>query len=232
MSLTVLGRPLNPWTLIEEADHIYTASSQLGLEALMANRKVSCFGAPFYSGWGLTDDRLTIARRTRRRSSKRSLPPPISVTRAYFDPWTRKPVEPLAAVDALKFLRDRFCRETRGRSYSIVLPAGKRRPLAALLAGPTHPPVFTASYGEAERTAKQHGGVIAAWGRGANLISSRERSRAVPVLSIEDGFIRSSGLGAAFTPSLSYTIDEAGIYYDPARPSDLEKPLILDRPHP
>ena len=34
--------------------------------------------------------------------------------------------------------------------------------------------------------------------------------------------IRSAGLGAAFTPSLSFTVDGTGIYYDPSRPSDLE----------
>ena len=29
---------------------------------------VTCHGMPFYAGWGLTDDRLALARRTRRLS--------------------------------------------------------------------------------------------------------------------------------------------------------------------
>ena len=37
--------------------HVYTVSSQFGFEALLAGCKVTCFGMPFYAGWGLTDDR-------------------------------------------------------------------------------------------------------------------------------------------------------------------------------
>lgn len=39
---------------------------------------------------------------------------------------------------------------------------------------------------------------------------------------IEDGFIRSSGLGANCIPPLSAIVDHSGIYFDPASPSDLE----------
>src|SRR5699024_1060381 len=39
---------------------------------------------------------------------------------------------------------------------------------------------------------------------------------------VEDGFIRSRGLGAALTPPLSLVADSKGIYYDPGRESDLE----------
>ncbi|MEM0943643.1 MAG: capsular polysaccharide biosynthesis protein, partial [Pseudomonadota bacterium] len=36
--------PQNPWPLIEGAARVYTVSSQLGFEALMAGRPVTCFG--------------------------------------------------------------------------------------------------------------------------------------------------------------------------------------------
>jgi capsular polysaccharide export protein len=64
----VIPLPVNPWSLIEQVHHVYVVSSQLGFEALMAGVPVSCFGAPFYAGWGLTDDRLVIPRRTARPS--------------------------------------------------------------------------------------------------------------------------------------------------------------------
>lgn len=57
---------VNPWTLIERVDTVYVVSSQLGLEALLAGRRVVCFGAPCYSGWGLTEDRVRIERRRAR----------------------------------------------------------------------------------------------------------------------------------------------------------------------
>jgi len=42
-------------------------TSLTGFEALLRGRHVVTWGAPFYAGWGLTEDRMTIARRTRRR---------------------------------------------------------------------------------------------------------------------------------------------------------------------
>lgn len=43
-----------------------------------------------------------------------------------------------------------------------------------------------------------------------------------PVAEIEDGFIRSTGLGADCIPPLSIIVDLEGIYFDPARSSMLE----------
>ncbi|MEL6587889.1 MAG: capsular polysaccharide biosynthesis protein, partial [Pseudomonadota bacterium] len=40
--------------------------------------------------------------------------------------------------------------------------------------------------------------------------------------NVEDGFLRSKGLGAELTPPLSLVIDDLGIYYDPTRESRLE----------
>lgn len=44
----------------------------------------------------------------------------------------------------------------------------------------------------------------------------------INILHMEDGFIRSKGLGAHLTPAQSLVIDRQGIYYDPNQPSDLE----------
>lgn len=42
------------------------------------------------------------------------------------------------------------------------------------------------------------------------------------IFRMEDGFLRSVGLGADLTRPLSWVIDRCGIYYDATRPSDLE----------
>lgn len=42
------------------------------------------------------------------------------------------------------------------------------------------------------------------------------------VLEVEDGFIRSAGLGADCVPPLSIIVDKRGIHFDPNQPSDLE----------
>jgi hypothetical protein len=42
---------------------VYTISSLGGFEALLYEKKVTLLGCPFYSGWGLTDDRYSLERR-------------------------------------------------------------------------------------------------------------------------------------------------------------------------
>jgi capsular polysaccharide export protein len=44
----------------------------------------------------------------------------------------------------------------------------------------------------------------------------------IQVLRVEDGFLRSVGLGAELVSPVSWVMDQRGIYYDATRPSDLE----------
>jgi capsular polysaccharide export protein len=58
---------------------------------------------------------------------------------------------------------------------------------------------------------------VAVWGRAAV-----PGARALQVIRIEDGFLRSVGLGAELVRPLSWVLDRRGIYYDASQPSDLE----------
>ncbi|MGH7181455.1 MAG: capsular polysaccharide biosynthesis protein, partial [Nitrospiraceae bacterium] len=53
-------------TLLSAVDEVHVLTSLAGFEALLRGKKVTCYGQPFYAGWGLTDDRIPPARRTRR----------------------------------------------------------------------------------------------------------------------------------------------------------------------
>lgn len=53
---------------LSEVDRVYTMTSLAGFEALIYGVPVTTVGAPFYSGWGLTDDRRLIKRRKRKLS--------------------------------------------------------------------------------------------------------------------------------------------------------------------
>lgn len=69
-------------------------------------------------------------------------------------------------------------------------------------------------------------GVLLLWGMApvpAGLAS------AVSLLRMEDGFLRSVGLGAELTRPLSWVVDRSGIYYDATRPSDLETLLATTK---
>lgn len=53
------------------------------------------------------------------------------------------------------------------------------------------------------------------------LVAEAEAAR-VPIVRVEDGFIRSVGLGANLLPPFSIVVDRGGLYYDPGPESDLE----------
>ena len=46
--------PVSPWKLLDGAIAVYTVSSLMGYEAILAGHKPRVFGQPFYGGWGLT----------------------------------------------------------------------------------------------------------------------------------------------------------------------------------
>lgn len=53
-------------TLLPLVDEVHVLTSLCGFEALLHRKEVWCYGQPFYSGWGLTHDRLPQSRRQRR----------------------------------------------------------------------------------------------------------------------------------------------------------------------
>lgn len=57
-SIRVIRDPVSPFALFDAVDAVYVATSGLGMEALFAGKRVVTYGAPFFAGWGLTDDRL------------------------------------------------------------------------------------------------------------------------------------------------------------------------------
>jgi capsular polysaccharide export protein len=54
--------------LLGQVDEVHVLTSLAGFEALLRGVKVVVWGCPFYMGWGLTEDRLSLSRRSRRVS--------------------------------------------------------------------------------------------------------------------------------------------------------------------
>jgi capsular polysaccharide export protein len=52
--------------LLRQVDEVHVLTSLTGFEALLRGKPVSCWGHPFYAGWGLTQDSHPHPRRTRR----------------------------------------------------------------------------------------------------------------------------------------------------------------------
>ncbi len=140
----------------------------------------------------------------------------------WLDPYDRRRI-PLAR--ALEIAEDLLRARARLAQKSFVVGATswKRPILRGFLRGPNGGPEFAVDAKSAAREAAvSHGRVVCWASRRTDAAESAARDAGVPFGRIEDGFVRSVGLGAAFIGPLSLVLDQSGIYYDPSRPSDLE----------
>jgi capsular polysaccharide export protein len=99
----------------------------------------------------------------------------------------------------------------------------KRRNVARVLSLEGRDVTFHATAKTAVPAAKAVDGRIVVWAtREPPNLQTLAKQHGVEIARLEDGFLRSVGLGAALTPGLSYVLDQSGLHYDPSRPSDLE----------
>ena len=219
--LILYTEAVNPWSLLDIADHVYTVTSQMGFEALLAGKPVTCFGMPFYAGWGATDDRISCPRRTARRSPREIFAAAYLRYCRYLDPVT---AEPCSIFDTIESL----CRQQdqnelwRGRSVCVGFSRWKRPVLASFLKSTDGETVFAD-----DRSAEAiNGHRLVLWGAKHPAIEEAVRKRGGTVVRVEDGFVRSVGLGSDFAMPYSLIFDRTGIYFDATRSSDLEKILL------
>jgi capsular polysaccharide export protein len=85
---------------------------------------------------------------------------------------------------------------------------------------------YAGSAAEALRNQARHGGVVVVWAaREPADFAKAAAAQGAHVVRIEDGFLRSVGLGSNHFGGASLVIDEDGIYFDPRNPSRLERLL-------
>ena len=82
-------------------DEVWTMTSGIGFEALLRGKRVVCLGRPFYAGWGLTEDRLEIPRRTARPSLEALVHAVLIDYPRYFDPVSGLPCPVEVVVERL-----------------------------------------------------------------------------------------------------------------------------------
>lgn len=75
--------------LLDQVDEVHVMTSLAGFEALLRGRKVVCHGHPFFSGWGLTEDRYPSSRRHRSLTLDELIAGTLIQYPIYFD-WTNK----------------------------------------------------------------------------------------------------------------------------------------------
>ncbi|PRY94729.1 capsular polysaccharide export protein [Hasllibacter halocynthiae] len=204
--------------LLEGAVGVYTLSSQGGFDAILAGHRPAVFGAPFYAGWGLTDDRapeglVPRARRGRTLTRAQIFAGAMLLHPFWWDGFRGREGTFETALDELE-ARLRAWREDRHGHVAVGMRLWKRRSIQRMF-GRWRRVAFEDRPVPAVEKAKAEGRDLLVWGT-AELPGVPALRRA------EDGFLRSRGLGADLVPPLSLVTDGRGLYYDPSRPSDLE----------
>lgn len=219
----ILSEDINPWSVFDVVDHVYVVTSQLGFEALMAGKKVTCFGMPFYAGWGLTDDRETCDRRGVFRSLEQVFYAAYIQYCRYINPYTG---ERCQLEDTIKLIahQKQHLERYRGRWLASGFSKWKKKFIPDYL-GLGASVSFTQNL-DKDVNQLQTGDNLLVWS--SRLSDEVERLCELNHLNLwrmEDGFLRSVGLGADLVRPLSLVIDSCGIYYDSTKPSDLENLL-------
>ncbi|WP_223424568.1 capsular polysaccharide biosynthesis protein [Tateyamaria pelophila] len=213
--VSFLSAPVSPWTLMEGAIAVYTVSSGLGFEAILAGHKPRVFGQPFYAGWGLTQDEFPVQRRQRGLTRAQLFAAAMILYPKWYDPCRDCLCDCETAIEALA-AETRSWREDHRGWVASGMRLWKRGPLQKVFGR-----YKAISFQDDPAKASASGRPWMVWAGKAE----QEHRTAVRV---EDGFLRSRGLGAELVPPLSLVTDDLGIYYDPTRPSRLEN-LIRSR---
>jgi len=214
----LLASPAHACGLLERAAAVYTVTSQMGFEALLWGQPLRCFGMPFYAGWGLTQDELAAPTRRSAASLAALCHAALIDYPRYLDPETDQRCEPECLLDWMALqrrMRERFPPQMVAVGFSRW-----KKPIArAFFAG------SDLRFQSVNKPVPAGTG-LALWGRRPVPDAAASSGDTPPlVVRLEDGFLRSVGLGADLVRPLSWVMDQQGMYYDATAPSALERLL-------
>ncbi len=213
----VISWPVDPHAILARAAEVHApAVTATGTLALLAGRRF-LVGLP---GAQLEADAAAALR------AIASLP--------YRDPFTGAAAEVGETVSLLAEWR-RVIDANRRVGACAGMSLWKRRRIAQLLTWGEGAPPFRRRAEAAVRAASEHceAGIrpgVAVWStREPAGLEATAEAQATTLVRVEDGFIRSLGLGSDLLPPASIVVDEIGLYLDPRRPSALELLLAESR---
>ncbi|WP_396587487.1 capsular polysaccharide biosynthesis protein [Bermanella sp. R86510] len=219
-----LTQDVSPKQLIAGASDVYTVSSQLGFEALWQHKPVHCFAWPFYAGRGLTID-YGVNTLTYNRPScswHELMYAALLAYPVYMHPDTQRLCSIEDIVDYLQAhlqVREFQSPEVHAPNFSLW----KRSFIPEFLSQSTFKVRFSS---ESQTHISPHNQfnrhALLLWGMQKPHISN---SGEQAVWRMEDGFIRSVGLGADLRRPSSLVLDDEGIYYNGKQASRLESLL-------
>ncbi len=205
--ITLVDAPVSPRALLDGAVAVYTVSSQMGFEAILAGHRPHVYGQPFYAGWGLSEDVKPVQRRQRRLTRVQLFAAAMILYPVWYDPYSDRLCSLDRAIDTLQ-AQVRTWREDRHGWQAAGMRLWKRGAVNGF-------------FGSVKAVRFRDG--PARDNRPVMVWAGKAEEAPQSAVRIEDGFLRSRGLGAELVPPLSLVCDDLGIYYDPRQDSRLER---------
>lgn len=211
-----------PADLFEKASKVYCVTSQMGLEAIFAGIRPQIFGRPFYAGLGLSDDRGPEWGRVLKLKPAQVFWATHMKYSKWYDPYFDCAVD-LPAAAKILHTRARQHAENQTPVICVGIRLWKRGFMRRFLSGGHLAPLFNDDALDAVEIASRKDGQVLVWaGKETKELANACTQRDLTLVRVEDGFLRSVGLGAQLVAPVSLAFDDTGIYYDPTRPSQLE----------
>lgn len=229
--IRLFAEDVNPISLLSQVDKVYCVTSQMGFEALLLGKPVITFGIPWFAGWGITDDRhpdidiLKFEQRRKNRSFIQLFAAAYLQYSRYINPYTGKVGTIFDVIDYLskaKILNQRLS----GHLYCVGMSLWKRAVIKPFFNLPLCRLHFVGSLKSLEKRVFEKNARLLIWSQGKPEILAFAEKHNLPLLRMEDGFIRSVGLGSNLVAPLSLVIDDLGIYFNAQTPSRLEEILL------
>lgn len=232
-SVIIFNQDVNPISLLKHVDKVYVVTSHMGFEALLLGKHVVTYGLPWYAGWGITDDRhegITYLQTSQRRTQATI----IELFTAgyllycqYINPNTGKKGTIFDVINYLNKIK-KLNNKLRGSINLIGFTFWKKQVLLPYLNLPSTKchfysiKKFEQIINDKHLNQKMEPEKILIWGEGKKNIIPIIENNQLQVIRIEDGFIRSIGLGSNLVMPYSLVMDEFGIYFNSQSISELE----------
>ena len=227
--IKIITEDINPISLLKHINKVYTKTSGMGFEALMCGCECVCFGMPFYAGWGLSDDRVQAPLRRNRTLSIEELFAGAYILYAkYIDAYTGQNTTLKRVLPQINTLKNARLNECKKQKFLFGFSVWKRKFMRPFLGeNLNYISVFSKNpLKSALKAGLDTNSLVYIWGKKEYLeLQKWCDENSVNIIRVEDGFIRSVGLGSDLTRPYSLVFDDVGIYFDTTSPSRLENIL-------
>lgn len=215
--IKIINDDYNGVSVLENFDKVFVVTSQMGFDALLRNKEVFCFGVPFYSNWGVTKDFKKLERRTQHRSVAEIFIAMMFKYTTYVNPFD-------GSLGRLENVLEYISLQKRhSNNMDVVLyktKFWKKISLSRFLQFKKNKFVFCS-----KKVKEFKNELVATWG----VDNYQEIKDLNHKCCVEDGFIRSVGLGSDIQEPISLVVDKGGIYFNPNNMSDLEQILNTEK---